>query len=97
MTHPQTEAKGADAKAAAMDAVGEVWMTSMDSALRVTDQLQADADLQSVRVFDGGEIFAVGDTITEIWDAHGRSVTRTFMGEYGKLHREAIDPDEFYA
>ena len=29
MTHPQTEAKGADAKAAAMDVVGE-WSTAVD-------------------------------------------------------------------
>ena len=53
MTHPQTEAKGADAKAAAMDAVGEVFTDEYReyrAKLLSGDWTQHKADHEALRV-----------------------------------------------
>jgi len=47
-------------------------------------------------VIAGQKVYLLGDMTTEIWDANGIRVYRTFQGEDGKMRTEEIDPREFY-
>lgn len=71
------------------------FMSNMIPALRKEKQLEADY-LTAVLKLDE-PFYVLGDSITETWGpCNGYRVTRTYMGEDGKLHSERIDPKDFY-